>query len=218
MFKYNCIILTIISLTSGCVDSNRELHAIPSYRMLEYNLPKIEIKYDNKLSVLVGKPRTIQDFNHLQYKAKQEDIYSNYLLYLIYFDDSGCSLKKRIPDENCLLAIDYLNKTIELNSKFEPALHHLAILNEVGIGMDINLDNSIRYYKMLIDLNGVHREWAIECLIDIYLYNKTPIQNRLSKAKFYIDMGVKEDCFTCLMYQKNWLDTVRMQRYIHKVD
>lgn len=198
--------------------SNQKVYEdLPSYRMLGYSLPKKEIKYDSKLKILVREPRTIQDFNNLKYKAKQGDIYSNYLLYLIYFDDSNCSVKTRVPDHNCGLAINYLNKTIELKPDFELALYNLAILNNVGIGMDINLINSISYYKKLIELNGNYRSLAIESLINIYLYSEGNINNRLINAKFYIDMGAKENCFQCLLYQKGWLNIVNRVCYLHKL-
>ncbi len=215
LLRYFYIIF--VFFISGCMGCQETYKERPSYRMLDYKLPKKEIIYQSDLNISVKEPRTIQHFNQLKDKARKGDVYSHYLLYLIYFDDSNCSVKKRVPDENCLLAINYLNNSIELQPDFEPALYHLAILNKVGIGMDVNLENSIRYYQKIIDLNGRYRGDAIGSLVDIYLYNKGHIDNRVSKAKFYIDMGAKEDCFQCLLYQKDWLSVVNRMNYLHQL-
>ena len=189
---------------------------LPSYRMLNFSFSKVEVKYNKKLISLLVLPKTPKDFFELQKKANKGDAASNYLLFFLYYDDSNCSEKSTVlrkePHENCFIALDYLNKSVEINPKFEAGLYKLAYFNQQGIGMTVDVKKSANYYQQVVILEGSYRHIAMRELSNMYLYDF----QQTDKAKYYINLCAKEGDELCKFMDSSWDRTLKYLPYIIK--
>lgn len=117
---------------------------------------------------------------------------------------------KRIADENCLIGLEYLNKAVMIEPNFELGLYRLAYFNNYGIGMEINLEQSIKYWEMLIETKGYYRLLALDAAAEIYFYEF----NELNKAKEYLTICAKEGSGKCLFELNNWEKKLEFRPYI----
>lgn len=218
----NKILVVLIIILTGCgkqlgnhASVNGNIVKIPSYRMLNFSMYNIRDTGDEKLFRSMKPIRTPQDFIELQKKASKGDVKSHYFLFLLYFDDSACSVRslkssKRVADENCTIALMHLKKTVEIEPGFQFGLYKLAYFNQYGIGMPVNLDESINYWEKLIKIEGYYRQLALEAVSEIYFYEF----GKIDKAKEYLTICANEGGEICQFKLGDWDNKIKLRPYI----
>ncbi|EMT6575188.1 hypothetical protein WMR74_001199 [Providencia rettgeri] len=187
----------------------------PSYRMLAFSTNNMKHEKEKKLFQAMIPIKTAEKFYLLKNSAGKGDAKTNYLLFLLYFDDSNCSEKslvnlKRIANENCLIALEYLHKTVMIEPNFQLGLYRLAYFNNYGIGMEINLEQSMKYWEMLIETKGYYRLLALDAAGEIYFYEF----NELNKAKEYLTICANEGGEICQFKLSDWDNKIKLRPYI----
>ncbi|MFD1093783.1 hypothetical protein [Providencia vermicola] len=187
----------------------------PSYRMLAFFIESIKFKQEKKLFQTMLPIQSVKNFYELQYKANKGDAKSHYLLFLLYFDDSACSKNslvnlKRVADENCKIALEHLNETVNIDPNFQLGLYKLAYFNQYGIGVDVNFNQSIAYWERLKETQGYYRELALTSAANIYFYEF----NEIGKAKEYLTICAKEGGARCQFELNGWDNKMKLRPYI----
>ncbi|MEX6143422.1 hypothetical protein AB6G26_04665 [Providencia hangzhouensis] len=187
----------------------------PSYRMLAFSTNNMKHEEEKNFFQAMTPIETAEKFYLLKNKVDEGDAKTHYLLFLLYFDDSTCSEKslvnlKRIADENCLIGLEYLNKAVMIDLNFQLGLYRLAYFNNHGVGMEIDLEQSIKYWERLIETKGYYRLLALEAASEIYFYEF----GKIDKAKEYLTICANEGREICQFKLGDWDNKIKLRPYI----
>ncbi|MGG4610312.1 hypothetical protein [Providencia sp. Me31A] len=109
-----------------------------------------------------------------------------------------------------MIGLEHLNKAVKIEPDFQLGLYRLADFNNYGIGMEINLEQSMIYWERLIDTKGYYRLLALDAAAKIYFYEF----NEINKAKKYLTVCAKEGGAKCLFELNHWKNKLKFRPYI----
>lgn len=135
----------------GCIYIDKESDEImPSYRMLNYHYPSNYIKFDYSIKDKNPEPRNLNDFLNIKFKSENGDAESSFLMSMLHYNDSNCSsvfILDTKPNQNCLLSVEYLKKSLEQNPEYDLALFELGKMHAEGIGFKRNRQKAVYYFR-----------------------------------------------------------------------
>ncbi|MEY1580541.1 tetratricopeptide repeat protein [Providencia manganoxydans] len=198
--KIFTIVLFVLFLSGCCILNKEREEIIPSYRMLNYNYPSNYIKFDNSIKDKNPEPRNLNDFLNVKFKSENGDAESSFLMSMLHYNDSNCSsiiILDTKPNQNCLLAVEYLKKSLEQNPEYDLALFELGKMYAEGIGFKRNRQKAVYYLDRVMNKDEKGSELACEYLIYLHISNDDGEGVDLKQAQHYAEIGMKNGSQFC---------------------
>lgn len=178
----------------------------PSYRMLNFSYDSKYLTYASDGHVLIPPPRNEKEFYLLKDKAKLGDSDSNLLMFKLFYKDSNChyfSFGNINPDFICVMAVDYLIKSVDENSDNIVALYEMSKLYYKGVVLEKNNSKAISILDRIIKKGGRNSVLVCDYLVEITLFDDDRNIKDLDKARYYANIGAENGSEKCQKYRND---------------